>query len=586
MARWLLSGQNPQETFGVPYPISASYIVESAAQRGLGHIIATLAGGTDRLDTSLPLMLSVQGRIFVNVHYLTYNAAVVTPFDAGSIGVPKGLVTSQRKPLLPTRLLLPFRFGRSYRQTMRNYRQVIPRYRKTLNEIYWRLRDCDPCHPTDQDLAQTGRLFGSSTLTDMIAFSSVFPFLAFLNMGVLGWVNRKAPALLNLLVGRGTSTAQLGERMWELRQVAVQCGAETVDLLRRGEMDLAKYRIIPEAAPLLEASKRFIRTYGHRAFRYASEFEATRLADQPELALLTIGGLLEESEPPAVRAEAARQLGYQTLHKMDPFRRLFWQRILKWGSTLIERREECRDTLELQNATYGLAATVLSRHHFPNQPPDYLWLYTFEEFLSFGQSRGQKRVAPEEIERRRAELERNRRQAAPPELVWYDPKTKAWWPVQEAEAEKRALTSEGRLQGIGASAGSGPVEGIALVTDSAQQAAERLLEISGPVVLVTHVTDPVWSSLFRRLTAVVTEMGGAISHAAIVARENGIPAVVGVPEATRWIRDGQWVRVDGTTGTVEVVQNHPQSFSGPSHQRTESIAKQEVMYGNSNGQTR
>jgi len=297
---------------------------------------------------------------------------------------------------------------------MRNYRQVVPRYRKTLNEIYWRLRDCDPCHPTDQDLAQTGRLFGSSTLTDMIAFSSVFPFLAFLNMGVLGWVNRKAPALLNLLVGRGTSTAQLGERMWELRQVAVQCSAETVDLLRRGEMDLAKYRIIPEAAPLLEASKRFIRTYGHRAFRYASEFEATRLADQPELALLTIGGLLEESEPPAVRAEAARQLGYQTLHKMDPFRRLFWQRILKWGSTLIERREECRDTLELQNATYGLAATVLSRHHFPNQPPDYLWLYTFEEFLSFGQSRGQKRVAPEEIERRRAELERNRRQAAPP----------------------------------------------------------------------------------------------------------------------------------------------------------------------------
>jgi phosphohistidine swiveling domain-containing protein len=71
-------------------------------------------------------------------------------------------------------------------------------------------------------------------------------------------------------------------------------------------------------------------------------------------------------------------------------------------------------------------------------------------------------------------------------------------------------------------------------------------------VLVTHVTDPVWSSLFRRLTAVVTEMGGAISHAAIVARENGIPAVVGVPDATRWIRDGEWVRVDGAAGTVEI----------------------------------
>jgi phosphoenolpyruvate-protein kinase (PTS system EI component) len=49
-------------------------------------------------------------------------------------------------------------------------------------------------------------------------------------------------------------------------------------------------------------------------------------------------------------------------------------------------------------------------------------------------------------------------------------------------------------------------------------------------------------------------MGGAVSHAAIVARENGIPAVVGVPEATRWIHNGQWVRVDGATGTVEVIE--------------------------------
>jgi pyruvate,water dikinase len=73
------------------------------------------------------------------------------------------------------------------------------------------------------------------------------------------------------------------------------------------------------------------------------------------------------------------------------------------------------------------------------------------------------------------------------------------------------------------------------------------------VVLVTHVTDPVWSSIFRRLTAVVTEMGGVMSHAATVARENGIPAVVGVSDATRWIRDGQRVRVDGATGLVEVL---------------------------------
>jgi phosphohistidine swiveling domain-containing protein len=552
MARWLLSGHNPQETFGISYPISAEYLAEFMGRRQMEYVIGSLAGGTDQLDRSLPFVLSVRGRPYGNVNYFTRNIALVLPFDPASIGVPKGLVTSEHKPRLSTRLLLPFRFWRLYRQAMCTYRQVIPRYRKTLEEVYWRLRACDPDQLTEQDLAQIGRLFEPSMLESVIAYLNAFLVLGFPILGILESVNRKAPALLNLLVGRGTTTAQLGDRMWELRQVAEQCGAETVELARRGETDLDKYRTTPTAAPLLDALDRFLHSYGHRAFHYASEFEATRLADQPDLVLLAVGGLLAEDEPPTVRAEAARQVSLQALRQMNPLRRLFWRNLLKWGGKLTERREENRDTLELQNATYGLAARLLSGHHFPDQPPDYLWLYTFDEFLAFGQSRGQKRVASEEIERRRAELERNRRQAAPPELIWYDPETREWWPVEEAAAEEPALTRS-RLRGIGASAGSGPVEGLALVTDSAQEAAERLLEMTGPVVLVTHVTDPVWSSLFRRLTAVVTEKGGAISHAAIVARESGIPEVVGVPQATRWIRDGQRVRVDGAVGAVEVI---------------------------------
>jgi pyruvate,water dikinase len=55
------------------------------------------------------------------------------------------------------------------------------------------------------------------------------------------------------------------------------------------------------------------------------------------------------------------------------------------------------------------------------------------------------------------------------------------------------------------------------------------------------------------LSAVATELGGVISHAATVARENGLPAVVGVPEITRRIRNGQRLRVDGAAGTIEVI---------------------------------
>jgi pyruvate,water dikinase len=69
-------------------------------------------------------------------------------------------------------------------------------------------------------------------------------------------------------------------------------------------------------------------------------------------------------------------------------------------------------------------------------------------------------------------------------------------------------------------------------------------------VLVCRFTDPAWTPLFGVVAAVVTEIGGPLSHAAIVAREQRIPAVVGVADATSLLTDGSRTTVDGTTGTV------------------------------------
>jgi pyruvate,water dikinase len=72
-------------------------------------------------------------------------------------------------------------------------------------------------------------------------------------------------------------------------------------------------------------------------------------------------------------------------------------------------------------------------------------------------------------------------------------------------------------------------------------------------ILVTTVTNVGWTPLFPRLAAVVTDVGAPLSHAAIVARELGIPAVVGCGNATMRLRTGDRVRVDGVAGTVEVL---------------------------------
>jgi pyruvate,water dikinase len=73
-------------------------------------------------------------------------------------------------------------------------------------------------------------------------------------------------------------------------------------------------------------------------------------------------------------------------------------------------------------------------------------------------------------------------------------------------------------------------------------------------ILVAVTTSPPWTPLFGVASAIVTDAGGALSHAAIVAREYGIPAVVGTVNATARIRDGQLIRVDGSSGTVELLE--------------------------------
>jgi pyruvate,water dikinase len=71
-------------------------------------------------------------------------------------------------------------------------------------------------------------------------------------------------------------------------------------------------------------------------------------------------------------------------------------------------------------------------------------------------------------------------------------------------------------------------------------------------VLVAGTTTPAWTPLFAMASAVVTDIGGPLSHGSIVAREYGIPAVMGTGVATKRIRDGQTITVDGGAGTVEL----------------------------------
>ena len=66
-------------------------------------------------------------------------------------------------------------------------------------------------------------------------------------------------------------------------------------------------------------------------------------------------------------------------------------------------------------------------------------------------------------------------------------------------------------------------------------------------------TDPAWTPLFLSAGGLITEVGGMMTHGSVVAREYGIPAVVGVHQATSRLRTGQRIRLDGMTGTIEIL---------------------------------
>ncbi|QIQ02100.1 rifamycin-inactivating phosphotransferase [Streptomyces liangshanensis] len=113
-------------------------------------------------------------------------------------------------------------------------------------------------------------------------------------------------------------------------------------------------------------------------------------------------------------------------------------------------------------------------------------------------------------------------------------------------AYRRDDVPDGALVGLAVSAGT--VEGRARVV---LDLAEADLEAGD--ILVTTFTDPSWSPLFVGIAGLVTEVGGLMTHGAVIAREYGLPAVVGVDRVTRLIRDGQRIRVHGTDGYVELL---------------------------------
>ena len=144
-----------------------------------------------------------------------------------------------------------------------------------------------------------------------------------------------------------------------------------------------------------------------------------------------------------------------------------------------------------------------------------------------------------ELIRQREDAFRSYRALTPPRVLTSDGEC-------IAGAYRRDDVPAGALLGLPVSAGT--VEGRARVILDMAEA-----DLDPGDILVTAYTDPSWTPVFVAIKGLVTEVGGLMTHGAVIAREYGLPAVVGVEHATRLIRDGQRIRVHGTEGYVEIL---------------------------------
>ncbi|MFL5582494.1 MAG: PEP/pyruvate-binding domain-containing protein [Gemmatimonadaceae bacterium] len=300
-------------------------------------------------------------------------------------------------------------------------------------------------------------------------------------------------------------------------------------------------------AELLAALDRFLERYGDRG---AGEIDISRprWRDDPSLLLrVAAGGLAaepgahrrqHEAQVAAGEAAAARLVAAARRGPWGPVRARWVRRLARVARAGLGLREHPKFTIV---RLFGVvreqvceAGGLLARRGQLARADD-VWHLGYDELAgALDDASRDLRAAVA----RRAETFRHDQRLKPPIVISSEGETPS--------AAAREDVPAGALAGTGASAGV--VEGVARVVADPQRETLRAGEI-----LVARFTDPGWTPLFVHAAGVVTEVGGLMTHGAVVAREYGIPAVVSVAGATERIGTGQRIRVDGTRGIVEIL---------------------------------
>jgi rifampicin phosphotransferase len=340
------------------------------------------------------------------------------------------------------------------------------------------------------------------------------------------------PGKLAKLVGEADSALLLSGQPTEGLPLASLGPAIGLARLARGEID----------------RDTFARQYGHRG-SHEVELSIPRPAEAPawiDDQLAALRDTARDADALLAGQEAARAGAWERLARQDPRMAAAARKLIARWALIAHDREAARS--EVARSAWVARAWVRRAGQLTGHGDDLFFLELAE---TVDMLRGD--PAPlVKVPARRASYETYQALPPYPALIRgrFHPARWAADPNRRSDFyDERAQTTKPDDTITGFPGAAGVVEGIARVLRTPEDAAQ----LGDGEILVTTVTNIGWTPIFPRAAAVVTDVGAPLSHAAIVARELGIPAVVGCGNATMLLHSGDRIRVDGGNGTVEVL---------------------------------
>lgn len=396
-----------------------------------------------------------------------------------------------------------------------------------------------------------------------IVFPSMFPLTLFEELYVELFDEADHLRPYKLLQGLENKTVESGRALWKLSQQAAATPA-----VRRiieetpADQAVAALETFEEGSTFLDALVAYLDEYGRRSEYWMSVSRPSWIEDptpaiemlksylarpenNPELELAALAAEREQ-----LVAEARERLGTYPQAVRDQFE--FLMQAARIGTMLSEDHGYWIDFRAASDARLAFleAGRRLAASGALTDANDVVHL-TLDEFRTALRAEEPPDLR-QTIEERKAEIERYRGVEIPPVVGTQPPGLPPDNPGNRTFAKFFGVppqASDDPSVLLGAAGSAGVVRGPARIVRSLADVDK----VQPGDVLVAETTSPPWTPLFATVAAVVTDTGGVLSHCAVVAREYGIPAVVGTGMATMRLTDGQMIEVDGSRGVVRII---------------------------------